>query len=411
MSAILRGNTRMAIASLKGARWRSGFTILGVVVAVVPVLMILAIGEGVKRQVVSQVEKLGPDVVTVRAGDVTDESRPLEQLSILNNSTNTAMLSGEDWRTVKNSPNVAKAAPIGAVNGLVKVNEDTISNAKVVATTEDLQDLMQIKVQHGEFLDDDLYGQNSAVIGRVAAEDIFKEGVPLGRSFEFRGETYIVRGVLQRASSAPFSTQAELNNSILISYNNAKEVIGKEPPVFQIIASAKDTATPKEVVAGVTKDLQQRHGGVKDFSVLTQAESVRVVMGIFKLVTAFIFGVAVITLLVSGISIMNIMLVSVAERMHEIGIRKAIGATKRQILDQFMIEALLLSLAGGLIGIIIAFCASYVLRIVTSLAPVITWEAAILVLLITGVMGAIFGGIPAIKAARKDPIDALRANR
>lgn len=108
---------------------------------------------------------------------------------------------------------------------------------------------------------------------------------------------------------------------------------------------------------------------------------------------------------------MNIMFVSVAERMHEIGIRKAIGATKRQILDQFMIEALLLSLAGGIIGVLLSFGLAYVLRVTTSLAPVITWEAAILVLLVTTVVGAIFGSVPAIKAARKDPIDALRMNR
>lgn len=401
----------MAIASLKGARWRSSLTIFGVIVAVVPVLMILGIGEGVKRQVLSQVEQLGPDVITVRAGNIADQSKPLDQLSMLSSGINTATLTADDWRTVQRSEAVKEAAPIGVVKGVVKVNEKQSSDTKIIATTEPLKDLLHLKVQHGDFIDDDLYGHNTAVIGRGAAESLFDEGVPLGRSFEFRGETYIVRGVLQRSSSTPLSTHAELNDSIIISYQNAKSVIGSEPPVYQVIASARDTATPKDVVESVTKDLRAKHGGVKDFSVLTQAESLRIVTNVFQLITAFIVGVAVITLIVSGISIMNIMLVSVAERMHEIGIRKAIGATKRQILDQFMIEALLLSSVGGVIGIIIALGASYVLRVTTSLAPVITWEAAILVLLITMVIGAIFGSIPAVKAARKDPIDALRMNR
>lgn len=401
----------MAIASLRGARWRSSLTIFGVIVAVVPVLMILGIGEGVKRQVLAQVQELGPDIVTIRAGDVTDQGKPLEQLSMLSNSTSIATLTAEDWRIVQGSETVKEAAPVGMVSGVVKVNEKESSNTKVVATTEPLKDLLHLKVQHGDFLDDDLYGHNTAVIGRGAAESLFDEGVPLGRSFEFRGETYIVRGVLQRSSSTPLSTYAELNDSIIISYQNAKSVTGSEPPVYQVVASARDTATPRDVVRDVTKDLRAKHGGVKDFSVLTQAESVRIVTSVFQLVTALIVGVAVITLLVSGISIMNIMLVSVAERMHEIGIRKAIGATQRQILDQFMIEALLLSSVGGVIGVIISFAVSYVLRVTTSLAPVITWEAAILVLLITTVVGAIFGSIPAMKAARKDPIDALRMNR
>lgn len=401
----------MAIASLKNARWRSGLTILGVVVAVVPILMILGIGEGVKRQVLDQVQTLGPDVVTVRAGDVTDANKPLEQLSVLGGGATTASLTANDWQTVQKTDSVKEAAPIGVVSGVIKVNDKEFTDNRVVASTEALENLLNLHVQHGEFLDDDLYGHNSAVIGRGAAEQLFDEGVPLGRNFEFRGETYIVRGVLQRSASTPFSTYTALNDSVILSYQNVKAVTGKEAPIYQVVASAKDTATTSDIVDDITKRLQSDHGGAKDFSVMTQDENVRVVTNVFQLLTAFITGVAAITLLVSGISIMNIMFVSVAERMHEIGIRKAIGATKRQILDQFMIEALLLSLAGGMIGVLLSFGLAYVLRVTTSLAPVITWEAAILVLLVTTVVGAIFGSVPAIKAARKDPIDALRMNR
>lgn len=411
MSAILRGNTRMAVASLKNAKWRSSLTIFGVIVAVVPVLVILGIGEGVKRQVLDEVQVLGPDVVMVRAGDVTENSKPLEQLSALNSGAAAVSLTATDWRTVQRTESVKEAAPIGAVSGVVKVNNKEFSDNKVIVSTEALEDLLNLKVQHGEFLDDNLYGHNTAVIGRGAAEKMFDEGVPLGRNFEFRGETYIIRGVLQRSASTPFSSYTAMNDSIILSYQNVKESTNKDIPIYQVIAEAKDTATADDVVHDVTKRLQSEHGGVKDFSVMTQEENVRVVTNVFQLLTALITGVAAITLLVSGISIMNIMFVSVAERIHEIGIRKAIGATKRQILDQFMIEALLLSIVGSLVGIVISFVVAYVLRVTTPLAPVITWEAAILVLLITTVVGAIFGSVPAVKAARKDPIDALRMNR
>ncbi len=409
MSVAIRGNTRMAVSSLKSARWRSGLTIFGVVVAVVPVLMILGIGEGVKRQVANQIQALGADVITVRSGGLSSDSNSLEQLGTLSGQNMSAgQLSSKDYQIIKQTKSVDKASPIGIVPGVVSVNDKRSSDASVIATTQDLRTLLNLKVQHGDFIEDDVYGQNTAVIGRGAAEDLFGEGVPLGRSFEFRNETYIVRGVLQRSQPTPFSTTADLNKAIIIPYQNAKDLIGQEPAIHQIIARASDDYTSANAVNDITKNLKTAHGGSHDFSVITQAENLRIVNNIMQLLTAFVAGVAAIALLVSGISIMNIMLVSVTERMHEIGIRKAIGATKRQILEQFMIEAVLLSATGGAIGIAIAFVVTYVLRVTTPLLPVITWEATVLVFLLSVLVGVLFGSVPAIKAARKDPIEALR---
>jgi putative ABC transport system permease protein len=398
----------MAIASLRSARWRSGLTIFGVVVAVVPVLIILGIGEGVKRQVTSQIQTLGPDVITVRSGSASASDKPLEHLSALGGGGTSSSLSSKDYQIVRNTKSVGQAAPISIVPGVVTIQDKRTSDANVVATTQDIVSLLHLKVQHGDFIQDEKYGQNMAVIGRGAAEDLFGEGVPLGRSFDFRNETYIVRGILQRSYSTPLSTTTDLNEAIIIPYQNARELIGQEPAINQIVARADSDYTSANAVSDVTKNLQDSHGGARDFSVVTQAENLRIVTNIMQLLTAFISGVAAVALLVSGISIMNIMLVSVTERMHEIGIRKAIGATKRQILEQFMIEAVLLSTAGGAIGIAIAFAVTYILRVATPLLPVITWEATVLVFLISILVGALFGSVPAIKAARKDPIEALR---
>jgi putative ABC transport system permease protein len=163
-----------------------------------------------------------------------------------------------------------------------------------------------------------------------------------------------------------------------------------------------------EAVRKANASLTKSRGGEKDFSIVTQEENLQVVNKILGQITALVSGVAAIALLVSGISIMNIMLVSVTERMHEIGVRKAIGATRRQIIGQFLSEAIILSVAGGIIGIILSFLVEYFIRLWTSLEPVITWKDSLLVLAVTLIVGVVFGSIPALKAARKDPIDALR---
>lgn len=141
---------------------------------------------------------------------------------------------------------------------------------------------------------------------------------------------------------------------------------------------------------------------------LTQSENLKIANRILSLLTALVSGVAAIALLVAGIGIMNIMLVSVTERMHEIGVRKAIGANRRQILGQFLWEAILLSVTGGIIGIIVSFAVQYFIRLLTTLQPVITWQSTVLVAGVSLIVGVVFGSVPALKAARKDPIEALR---
>jgi len=408
MSSVLRGNTQMAVASIKSTRWRSGLTIFGVVVAIVPVLVILGIGEGVKRQITDQIQSLGNDLITVRSGTLSTTGSPIEQFNAVNGYTSASPLTFKDLQVVKNSGVVEEVSPVGVVPGAITVNDKQVPNATVLGTSQDLPELFKQKIQHGDFFTDKQYGQNVAVIGRGAAETIFGEGVPLGRSFEFRGETYVIRGVFQRSDATPLSFAADLNESIVIPYQNAKDLIGQEPPISEIVALPNGNTTPKGTVDKLTKDLRAAHGGSQDFSVVTQAENLRIVNNILSLLTAFITGVAAIALLVSGISIMNIMLVSVTERLHEIGIRKAIGATKRQILGQFMTEAVILSTTGGIIGIIIAFIICYILRVSTDLRPIITPEATLLVFVISVLVGVIFGSIPAAKAAQKDPIEALR---
>lgn len=407
MTPVVRGNIRMALASIKSTRWRSSFTMLGVVVAVVPVLTILGIGEGVKRQISHEINQLGNNLITVRPGKLADSDNVLVQFNSLNGYSTSGTFSNQDYAALSHVKSVDKVAPLSIVPGTVTVNDQTFKDTFVVGSTEDLPNLINHKVQYGEFFSEQDYDRRVAVVGRGAAEHLFGEGVPLGRAFDFHGETFIVRGVLERFGSTPLSFNANLNDAVILPYSVAKR-LSNGGTINEILARSTSQDDTAVTVNDIITALQGSRGGEKDFSVLTQSENLRVVNRILILLTALVSGVAGIALLVSGISIMNIMLVTVTERMHEIGIRKAIGATKRQIIGQFMAEAIILSLAGGLIGVALSFLVEYLIRVTTSLQPVITLQAVVLVTGLSLAVGAIFGSIPALKAARKDPIDALR---
>lgn len=407
MSPALRGNVRMAWASIKSTRWRSGFTMLGVIVAVVPVLTILGIGEGVKRQITDQIAQFGTDMITVRPGAISENDNPVTQFQHLRGFTTGGTFSKEDYDAVRGNESIEHVAPLGIVPGQITLNDEQKKEAFVMASTSELPDLFDKTVRHGEFFTEDEQSRRVAVVGREAATEIFGQEIPLGRAFEFRGQTFIVRGVFEKFDIAPLSFSVDFNKAVIIPYDVATNAAG-DVPIYEMLARPADGVSLQQASDAITKTLKERRGGSHDFSVLTQAENLRVANRILSLLTALVASVAIIALLVAGIGIMNIMLVSVTERMHEIGVRKAIGASKRQILGQFMWEAILLSLAGGVIGIIFSFVVQYFIRLFTQLQPVITWQATVLVAGISLFVGVVFGSIPALKAARKDPIEALR---
>jgi putative ABC transport system permease protein len=406
MKSVTRGNIKMAVASVRTTKARSFLTVFGIIIGVASVITVLAIGEGIQHQVSKQVEQLGKNLITIRAGQVQTASlNSLVNLAGVN--TSAGLLSDKDIKAAQKTPDVNLVVPLSYVPGSVH-GDHTVSDGLVLGTSGDLPEAVHQSAEFGAFFSEDDEGTNVAVLGAHIAKQLFNDEVPLGQSFTFRGQTFLVRAIMNEFDSAPFSTEVDFNDAIFIPYTTAKDLTNNQATPFEILVRPNALNETTRVESALRKNLLKLHSDPSDFTVLKQSESLAATNSILNLITHLISGVAAISLLVGGIGIMNIMLVSVTERMHEIGIRKAVGATNRQILSQFVIEATVLSLVGALLGIIVAFIVDAVLHIFTNLTPVISWEAVLLATGVSLAVGIIFGTAPALKAARKDPISALR---
>ena len=403
MKSLTHGNIKTAVGSLRTTKWRSFLTMLGIIIGVASVITIVSIGQGVKQQVGQQVKHFGQDLITIRPGSATSGG-----IGTLAN-TSSGTLTSKDITAVQNTAGVGESAPLALVAGMVTASGGGIyRDGVVIAAGEDLPDMLNQSLAFGGFYTRDDTDSALAVLGKHAAEAMFSEDVPLGQSFTFRGQQFIVRGIFNEFNVPTLSNDVNFDNAIFIPYGMAQQLTNGTSSAYQILAKPSKPSGTDRAVTALQASLLRVHGDAHDFSVLKQNQTLATTNDILDLLTTLIAGVAAVSLLVGGIGIMNIMLVSVTERMHEIGIRKAVGATNRQILSQFMTEATVLSVTGGLIGIVLAYIGDLCLRLFTSLTPIISWQIVVLATGVSIAVGIIFGSAPAVKAARKDPISALR---
>lgn len=398
----------MALASLKRSKWRTIFTMLGIIIGISSVVTIVSIGEGLKHQIVGQFNQLGSDIITIRPGQLVNQGSGGGELNLyafLSPST----LTSKDVATLARLPSISSVVPIEFVASSVKTDGSQLSNVAVIGTAANMASVFNEKLDYGSFFQSDDNSQYFAVIGSDIAHKLYGELNPAGHTINILGQDFIVHGVLSPSSASFLSVaQTNINSSVFIPSIVANSLTAGHTNILQILVKPKDASKVDQTVVQIRRTLSANHAGQQDFTVLKQYELLRLANKVVNSSTGFISGIAAISLLVGGIGIMDVMLVSVSERTREIGIRKAVGATNRQVRSQFLVEGMALTIGGGIIGVIASLIINLVLKVYTSWDPIISLWVLALAVLVSIAVGIIFSLAPAVKAARKDPIEALR---
>jgi putative ABC transport system permease protein len=397
-------NFKLAYQSLKHAKARSFLTMLGIVIGVMSVVLVVCIGQGIKEQISGQLGRYGKDVISITPGVRTASG--LNSLTGLAGGSS-SLLSESDLHTIQKTPGVAEAVPLAVASGTM-TGDHTVTSPFIVATNAGFPDIVNQPFTSGGFFDDS-NGSKSVVLGANVAQKLFNNNAPLGQGLVWRGQRFLVSGVYDYFNAPPFSLEANFDNAIFVPYSTAQQLDGNSLAVYQILARANNVqSTPQQVVSSVNTSLVASHGGSQDVTVARASDSHYAPDQTIHLLTVLVTAASIVALVVGGVGIMNVMLVSVTERMHEIGLRKAIGATNQQIMRQFTAEAFVLSAFGAIFGLVLSVIGVGLARAYTSIQAVLVWQVMIIAPLIAIAIGVFFGSLPALKAARKDPIDALR---
>jgi len=406
MRFLFLNHVQNAFQSLRSSRVRSALTMLGVTIGVASVTAILALSGGASKIISDQISSLSGNIAVIRPGIATDPIISITQPK-LNHYYATSTLTEADILYIKNTPHISEVAPLMVLSGSIKASSVAPSESTVVATTPGLANISNLKLREGQFLDKDLK-QDAVVIGTQLSINIFGTESSIGRILTIRGQTFTVVGILKRSNNPINYNSIDFDNVAIINFTEGKKLNQNVAQIQQIDIKADSIANLNPAIANISKTILKSHNGEKDFSVLTGDQISQSTSQLFYMIAGVTTDIASISLLVGGIGIMNIMLVTVAERTREIGIRKALGASNSDISWQFLIESLAISISGGIAGYICGYLIAFIIsRSFLTFDPIINWQISIVALIISIFMGTLFGLYPAFRASRKDPIESL----
>lgn len=397
---------RIALQSLRMNRVRTTLTTLGIIIGVASVTLILALGSGAEKSVRSQVSNLGDNVILVTSGAESSLVENAERYNPYGISATTS-LTEQDFNTIHINTDVEHVAPLMILNGSASARFGTKENVSIVATTPELATILGLRTKPGQFVDSSTT-RDTAVVGSTLANTLFGSNQALGQEFTIKGRTHTVIGVLKATNTPINLSGVDLDNAVFISFDDGKSFNQGVAQIQQLLVTVKEPSKITTVQKDIEKALLANHNNEHDFTVLAGQNVAEHGNASFRAIVVMTAIVATVTLIVGGIGIMNIMLVGVSERTREIGVRKALGATNGHILSQFLIEALIMCISGGLIGLAIGYGLAFVIALQLSFQPALTWQIATTGLGMACITGILFGLYPAIKASRKDPIESLR---
>ncbi len=399
-------SVKMAATTLVANKLRSSLTMLGIIIGNASVIAMIGIGEGAQKYISKELESLGPNVLFVIPGNKETQRVSLDL-------PKTLVL--EDAKAIASQvPSIQTVTAESNSRQLVTYRNKN-ANVNIIGTTPEFLPVRKFEVDRGRFLTElDLKRSNLvAVMGADLANRLFGTVDPVGQQVRIKNVTFQVIGVMTPKGS---NLGVDYDDAVLIPLTTqANRISGRTSPfgveLTYLVAAAKTADSVDAAEFQITNLLRLRHKltGEDDFTIRTQKDAMETVGKITGALTVMLAAIAGISLFVGGIGVMNIMLVSVTERTQEIGLRKAIGAREQDILLQFMIEAVILSAAGGVVGTLVGVGGILVVGLVSPLQGGISATAIIMAVGVSGGIGLFFGVVPARRAAKLDPIVALRS--
>lgn len=395
-----------ALHSLRLTRMRSILTTTGVAIGVASITVVLSLSGGITQVISGQVAALGDNIAVVRPGI------PQHGFEGFTNPTTeqtytTSTITEQDYEDIQGIKGVDAAAPLMIINSTLKSSSNTVSQGTIVATTPALADIAQLPMRDGQFIDS-VTNKNTAVIGSRLSVDLFGTDQPIGQTFTSGGQQFTVIGVFKTINNPINFNSVDFDHAAVLSLEGGKSFHQGTAQIQQIDVRAKNKADLPGIIKDINAKLTNTHLGEKDFSVLSGQEIAQPANRFFYAITTIMTLIAAISLVVGGVGIMNIMLVGVAERTREIGLRKAVGASSGNIIVQFLVESLIISSFGGLLGFIGGYGIAFLISTFLTFNPALTWQIAAIAFGTSIIVGVVFGLYPALRAARKDPIESLR---
>ena len=409
----------VALQALATNKMRSGLTMLGIIIGISAVITLVSVGQGVQAVVADQMEGIGSNLIFVMPGEL-EASRTSVQSML--RSVNISTLTYGDTLALadrRNAPDLVSVAPEFVASATI-VSSNHNTQTSVAGTTPSYPAVRNFYPVMGAFISDEDMRSRArvAVLGQYVLKELYPSGIdPIGQMVKINRVPFRVIGVMEEKGVSSFSDD---NDVVLVPLTTAQtrlfsgRDLSGDYTVSVIYGKAADESRLEAARDQIVRLLRRRHGLIystdkNDFTVLTQKDVGEVLQSLTAILTAFLGLIAAVSLLVGGIGIMNIMLVSVTERTREIGIRKAVGARRRDILMQFLIEAMVLSLLGGLVGIAIGVSGTLgASRAVENLTLHLSISTILLATGFSMAVGLFFGIYPAVRASRLNPIDALR---
>jgi len=402
---------KTSIGALKTHKARSALTILGIVIGIAAIIIVMSLGQGAQALIIDQVSGLGAETVIVRPGkglaDIpgTLLSRSLTQSDV------------EDLKKRGNVINLVSVEPFVSVGDPVKYKGEKFRPLIFGGSAEFMGEVFSMGAEEGVFYDKSDIDSRArvAMLGRTIKEEIFENRNAIGESITIKDQKFKIVGIFEdRPPTAGF----DFSEMVMIPHTTALAYITGGDYYNELIIKGDSPANVEKMAFDIEATLRESHDlkpdEENDFTVQTQEEAISQIESVVTILTAFLAMVVAVSLVVGGVGIMNIMLVSVTERTQEIGLRKALGARRKDILRQFLIEAVVLTSIGGVIGIIlgalVSFGASFILAgtVDENWRFVFPISAAVLGVGVSASVGLIFGIYPASKASKKSPIEALK---